>query len=162
MAWNNTDGLYLKYGTERTKPNVAGEYRTYGRLHEVGVKIDLTGLNQNEVIQSDVTVIPSGVIVQEVEVDVQTAAATGVAIDVGLTRLDRSTEIDFDGLIAALVTASMAGGKKIVLTNGSTSAGALIGGSALANPGFISASATTATAFTAGFIVITIGNPKTS
>jgi hypothetical protein len=105
MATNNADGLLLKYGTAKTVANLGGEYRTYGRLHEVEIKMDLTALTQSEVIQSDVTVIPSGVILQEVEVDVKTAAATGVAIDVGLTRLDRTTEVDFDGIIAALATA---------------------------------------------------------
>jgi hypothetical protein len=156
MATNNADGLLLKYGTAKAVANLGGEYRTYGRLHEVEIKMDLTALNQNEVIQSDITVLPSGVILQEVEVDVKTAAATGVAIDVGLTRLDRTTELDFDGIIAALATASMAAGKKIIISNGSTSAGALIGGSALANPAFVSASATTATAFTTGYVIITI------
>jgi hypothetical protein len=157
MAYFNSDGLLLKYGTERGLPTQGGEYKTYGRLHEIEIQIDMTKLTDpTETIQSDVTILPSGVIIQEVEIDVKTAAATGVAIDIGLTRLDRATELDYDGIVAALATASIAAGKKIVITNGSTSAGALIGGSALANPAYISASRTTATAFTAGYIVVTI------
>src|SRR5687768_4698654 len=116
MAYTNPDGLRLKYGTERTTPNIAGEYRTYGRLHEVEVKLDLTALTETETIVSDVTVIPSGVIIQEIEINTKTAAATGVAVDIGLIKLDRTTEVDYDGLVAAFPTASMnAAGEKTIL-----------------------------------------------
>lgn len=156
MAYTNADGLRLKFGTERTTPNLAGEYRTYGRLHEVEVKIDLTALNQNEVIQSDVTVLPSGVIIQEIEINTKTAAATGVAIDLGLIKTDRTTEVDYDGLLAAFPTASMnAAGEKNIISDNTTYDGALIGATT-AFPAHITCSATTATAFTAGYIVVTI------
>lgn len=152
----NADGLLLKYGTSRTTANVAGEYRTYGRLHEVEVKLDLTALTESETIVSDVTVIPSGVIIQEVEINTKTAAATGVAIDLGLIRLDRTTEVDYDGLLAAFPTASMnAAGEKNIISDNTTYDGALIGATT-ANPAFITCSRTTATAFTAGYVVVTI------
>lgn len=157
MAQMNGDGLYLKFGTEKVVPGKGGEYRQNGRLHEVELRIsDLTTLTETETIVDDQIVIPSGVIVQEVEVNTKTAAATGVAIDLGLIRLDRTTEYDYDGLLAAFPIASMnAAGEKTIVSDNTTVDGALVG-AVLANPAYVSASRTTATAFTAGDIVITI------
>jgi len=162
MAYLDNTGLYRKYGTEKTVANLAGEYKNYGLLREVELKIDLTKLTQSEVIQSDQIWLPKGARIVEVEVLAQTAAATGTAIDVGLTRDDRSTEIDFDGLLAAFVTASMntAGERSIIrkdvtVPTGLAGTGALIG-TTLANTGYISASQTDATNFTAGVIILTI------
>src|SRR3990167_4174105 len=98
MTWLNNDSLLRKFGTEQATANLAGEYRTTGHLHEVEVKIDLTDLTQTETIQSDVTVIPSGSRIVEVQVVTHTVAATGTAIDIGLIRTDRTTEIDYNGL----------------------------------------------------------------
>lgn len=156
-SWLDPDGLYRKFGTDKTTANHGGEYRTHGQLREVEVKIDLTALTQSEVIQSDTIFIPAGARIEEVQITVLTAAATGVAIDVGLTRTDRSTEIDFDGILAAFVTATMTVGNKVTLVKSGTQAGALVGsGVSLANVGYISASATTSTAFTTGSILLNI------
>lgn len=157
MAYLNPDNLYLKFGTEKATATKAGEYRNTGQFHEVELKLDLTALTQSETIQADVITIPAGARIAEVKVVTHTAAATGVAIDLGLIKSsDRSTEIDYDGLLAAFVLASMdAAGETTILTKGSATAGALIGTN-LAFTGLISCSATTATAFTAGVIYVTI------
>jgi hypothetical protein len=76
---------------------------------------------------------------------------------VGLVRTDRTTEIDFDGILAAMPTATMTAGNKVTLVKGGTNVGALVGsGTSIANVGYITASATTATAFTAGVILLEI------
>lgn len=156
MAWMNEDGLYIKYGTEKATPNVAGEYVTVGALREVEVEIDLTDLTESETVQSDVTFIPSGARIQEIEVIAETAAVTGTAIDLGLIRTDRSTELDYNGLLAAFVTASMnADGETTVLRVGSSTVGALVG-TTLANTGYITCSRTDSTAFTAGLLKVKI------
>lgn len=157
MAYLTADNLYLKFGTEKATATKAGEYRNNGQLHEVELKLDLTALNQSEVIQADVITIPTGARIAEVKVIAHTAAATGVAIDLGLIRSsDRTTEIDYDGLLAAFPLASMdATGETTVLTKGSSFAGALVGATT-SQIGLISCSATTATAFTAGLIYVTI------
>jgi hypothetical protein len=159
MSYFNADGLLQKYGTEQSTPNVAGEYRTTGSDHEIEVVIDLTTLDQTEAIQSDVTVIPAGAFIKEVELTVQEAAATGVALDVGLIRLDRSTELDYNGLIDAEVKADIDNlGDVISYTAagvGASSGGALIG-TVLVYTGHITASATTATAFTTGIMRIKV------
>lgn len=155
-TWTNNDGLTLKYGLDRTTGTKGGEYRTNGLLREVEFKINLADLTETETVQSDVVFIPAGVRIAEVKVYTTTAAATGVAVDLGLVRTDRTTEIDYDGLLAAFPTASMnAAGETLVLTQGSTNVGALVG-TTTANVGYVTASRTTATAFTAGAIVVHI------
>lgn len=157
----HADGVFQKYGVTKAIPAAGGEYCNTGLLREVEVKIDLTTLTQAEVILLDVTLIPK-LRIHEVEVITLTGAVTGTAIDVGLTREDRSTELDFDGLLAAFVTASMntAGENSIIrrdvtVPTGLVGTGALIG-TTLTNPGYISASRTDATAFTAGLILVKI------
>lgn len=157
MSWFNTDNLLLKFGNEKATVTPAGEYHNYTQMHEVEVKIDLTTLTQTETIIADVTSIPKNARIAEVKVVTHTAAATGTAIDLGLIRMsDRSTEIDYDGLLAAFPTASMnAAGETTVLTAGVATGGALLG-TTTSQIGMISASRTDATAFTAGVLYVTI------
>lgn len=154
-TWTN-DGLTRKFGLDKTTGTKGGEYRTHGLLREVEFKINLADLTETETVQSDVVFIPTGARIAEVKVITTTAAATGTAIDVGLVRTDRTTEIDYNGLLAAFVTASMnAAGETVILTQGSSTAGALVG-TTTANVGYVTASRTDATAFTAGAIVLAI------
>lgn len=152
----NADGLALKYGTDRATVGRGGEYVTVGATRELELKLTLTDLTEAETILSDAAVLPAGARIQEVEIVTNTAAATGVAIDVGLIRQDRTTEIDYDGLLAAFPTASMnAAGEKVVISDNTTYDGALVG-TTLVYPSYISASRTTATAFTAGSVYLRI------
>lgn len=156
MAWMNSDGLYLKHGPEKTVAGKAGEFSPSNDLHEVQLILDLTALTAAETIQSDTVILPAGARIQEVETVTHTAAATGTAVDLGLIRTDRTTELDYDGLLAALPTASMnAAGEKNTFSDNTTYDGALVG-TTLAYSGYISASRTDATAFTAGVIRVKI------
>lgn len=153
--------LYIKYGTEKATPTIGGEYANYGTgMHTVEFKIDLTTLTESETPLSDSVFFPSGARVQSVELQTVTAAATGVAIDVGLIRTDRSTQIDYDGFLAAAPLAIMdLAGERTVFTAATTvpasatGTGALIGTSTT-NVGYVTCSRTTATAFTAGVIIV--------
>lgn len=158
MAWLNGDNLYRKYGTEQATVQKGGEYRFDGPEHMIEIKLDLTTLTETETIQADTIFFPKGARISKVDVVTHTAAATGTAIDVGFIRSsDRSTEIDYDGLVAALVTASMnVPGETVRLTAGTTSAGAMVGTTTATYVGHISASRTSATAFTAGVVYIRI------
>lgn len=158
MAWVDNTGLYQKYGTEQTVTSTGGEYRNNGGVREIEIKIDLTTLTEAETIINDNIWFPAGVVISEVEIYVDTAAATGTAIDIGLVRAsDRTTEIDFDGIVAAAATATLTKGAKLVLVKGSTGVGALItNGTSIANVGHITVSRTSATAFTAGVIRVRI------
>lgn len=160
-AFLHSDGVYQKYGVTKAVPAIGGEYCNVGGLREIEIRVDLTTLTQTETILSDVTLVPK-MRIQEVEIITTTAAATGTAIDVGLIREDRTTEIDYDGLLAAAPIAVMnSAGERTIYTSVTTvpatqtGTGALIG-TTLTNPGYISASRTDATAFTAGIIVIKI------
>ena len=158
MAWNDNDGLHRKYGVEKTVPEVAGDYKTFGPLREVEVKIDLTTLSTStQTILSDTVYFPK-LRVEQVVIEVQTAATSGgsATLDVGLvSSSDRTTEIDFDGFIAAQALAGInTAGKKITYINGTTSAGALIG-TTVATVGHLVAKAGTA-AFTAGVVYVRV------
>lgn len=158
QSWLNSDGLYLKYGPDKATAKIAGEYRKDGRLHEIEVKIDLTDLTETETIVDDTVLIPANVVIQEVEIVTLTAATTGAAIDLGLIQTNRSTEIDYDGLLAAFPTASMnAAGEKTIITDNTTYDGVKIGANPVSTvPGHITCSRTTSTAFDTGVIYVTI------
>ena len=158
-TWQNSDGLRVKFGTdEATSTHPAGSY-CLGDEQVCEVVIDLTELTATETVLNDAAWVPANAHITKVEVVTLVAAATGTAIDVGFIDQDYSTEIDYNGLLAAYVTATMnAVGETNVLyevgsspTTGLTTMGALVG-QELTNTGYISASRTDATAFTAGKI----------
>lgn len=157
MSWVDNTGLLNKYGTEQTVTSTGGEYKTFGEAREIEVKIDLTTLTEAETIINDNIFFPVGMVIQEVEIYVDTAAATGTGIDIGLIQTDRSTEIDYDGIVAASLTATLTKGAKLLLVKGSTSVGALItNGTTTTSVGHITCSRTSSTAFTAGVIRVRI------
>jgi len=159
--WLNTDGLYLKFGPEKATPNKGGEYRTVGALREIKFKIDLTTLTELETPLSDTVFFPK-MRIHSVDVLTHTAAVTGVAIDLGLVQTNRTTEIDFNGLLAAFPTAQMGtAGEHTIIQQDTTIPTTMVGLGALIGttttlPGYVTCSRTTATAFTAGVIVVTI------
>jgi len=160
-TWLNPDGLFVKFGQDKTTPNKGGEYVTVGALREIKFKIDLTTLTELETPLSDTTFFPKMRIV-DVEVLTHTVAATGVAIDLGLVRTDRTTEIDFNGILAAYPVAQMStAGERVLIQQEVTVPTTMVGlgaliGTTTTNPGLVTCSRTTATAFTAGVIVVTI------
>lgn len=157
MAYMDNTGLYVKYGTEQTVATKGGEYVNDGADREIEFTVDLTTLTETETPLSDVVFFPAGMKITEVEIYVETAAATGTAIDIGLVRTDRTTEIDFDGIVAAAATATLTVGSKLTLVKGSTGVGALItNGTPTPFVGYVTASRTTATAFTAGLLKVRV------
>lgn len=158
MGWYNSDGLYVKFGTEEAQVGKAGMYRTAGPQQMCELTIsDLTALTTTGVIQDYNVVLPKNARIEKVEVITTTAVTSGgsATLDIGLIRTDTSTAYDDDGLVAALALTSFdSAGETAALTVGSTSAGALIG-TTLANNGYLVASYNTA-AFTAGAIKVRI------
>jgi|SwirhisoilCB3_FD_contig_111_664941_length_8816_multi_4_in_0_out_0_3 acetaldehyde dehydrogenase (acetylating) len=162
MAYLDSSGLYVKTGLEQTVPLTGGDYRTYGELREIELNLDLTKaplLSAGPIIVNDQIFFEKNMVVQEVEIYTTTAATGSTAtLDIGLIAVDRATEIDFNGFIAALAQSSTnlsTAGNKTVYTKGSTGAGALIGGSAVGTSGYICMNYNTA-AFTAGNIKVRI------
>lgn len=154
--WTNSDGLRIKIGASEANVTQGGEYNQTGQNHEVQVRFNLTSLGTASALLEPGIIIPKGARIESVEVLTETAATGATAVlNVGLVRLDNTTAIDADGLVAALaVTALDAAGEKNTLTPGSTGAGALIG-TTLANAGKFVADYDTA-AFTAGVVLITV------
>lgn len=160
MAYFNTDGLYIKMGREEGAQAKGGTYRTHGALQQTEVKLDLVtdALVATSIVGSSSgqlgTIIPGGVRIEAVEIVNEVAATSGgsATLDLGLVRLDRTTAIDIDGLVAAAALAGYnAAGERLYLTPGITGAGALVG-TTTAFPGYIVANYGTA-AFTAGKVI---------
>lgn len=156
-TWFNNDGLMLKYGPTKAVATTAGDYKTFGELREVELTIDLTTLTSSPVIVNDVTFFQAGVKIQQVIVIASTAAVGATAtLDIGLQKLDRATEIDYNGIVAALPVGSIdATGEQTTLTPGATYAGVLMGTTTGSDPGYLTANYNTA-AFTAGVVRVRI------
>jgi len=159
-TWTNDDGLYIRYGTSEDTQAKGGSYPTgVAGMHVSEVRIaDMTTLSTTDTIMSDSVIIPAGAFISKVELLVDTACTSGGAaiLDVGLIRLDRSTQLDYDGFIASGALTTMdADGDIVEYTQGSTAHGALIG-TALAYAGLVTASEADANAYTAGAVRIRI------
>jgi len=156
MAWTNSDGLRVAFGSEEATVSTAGAYNKKDMEHEVEAVLTLTAITASAaLVGSNTLVIPKGARITRLKIIAETAATSGgsATLNFGLQRLDRSTELDYDGFIAALAkTAYDAAGETTDITVGSTGAGALIG-TTLANPGYLTADYDTA-AFTAGVLRI--------
>ena len=149
----NADGLAIRYGTSEATVGATGAHVTMaeGGVHVVEVVIDLAALptaaSGNEQIQSETVTIPNGAFIEKVEILVTEEPTTSGSpnLDLGLVDQDRSTELDFNGLLAA-ADAFETGtdlGARVEYVKGTTEAGALIG-TVLTNTGLITASADTA------------------
>lgn len=153
QTWLNNDKLYIKYGTTQATSNVAGEYHYDGPRHCIEID-DLTLANvtatDGSYFVSDQVFFPKNARIEAVEVIAETAATgTGAVLNLGLCQTDRSTEIDFNGLLAAFPQTSLTPAGKYTLNHeGDTYAGALIG-TTTSTVGYIVADYDTA-AFTAG------------
>jgi len=149
------DGLLRKYGNTKTVPNYAGEYKLYGDLREVEVRIDLTLLSATALIVSDQVFFPKSVRIEEVVLDVQTAVTGSSTLSVGLIQSDRSSVIDATAFLNAETQTNMATvGKKITYDSTTTNHGTKLG---VTNTtvGYITATGT-GTAFTAGVVYVRI------
>jgi len=129
MSWFNADGLLLKYGQEKVVPTKAGEYKTFGPLREIEVKIDISTLTTSSQILSDQVYFEKGVFLEEVQIEVQTAVATITSLSVGLYQSnDRSTAIDETAFIAAQTTSGLnTAGNKITYVKGTSLGGTQLG-----------------------------------
>lgn len=162
MAYVNADGLHVMTDGEEGITRSHGAYLDYGPTPgNAEVVIDFSQIGSTAAIPGGTGVfgisIPKNKQIEEVELFVENAFTSGgsATLDVGLVRLDRTTELDYDGLVAALALTSIdAKGEKVVLRVGSTGAGALIG-QTLTNPGLVTVRYNTA-AYTAGKLKVRI------
>jgi hypothetical protein len=150
--WLNNDGLYVQYGTTKATPTTAGDYLSYGETREIELTVTLAGTAGGATsILGNTTFLPSGVFIESVEMDVETAAAGGTSFSIGTIRSDRATTGTggtaagsfITGEVLATVTPA---GKKVIYTAGVSAAGTAIG---------------TTTSFTDGFAYLTLTNVGT-
>jgi hypothetical protein len=158
----NADGLVVLYHKAQGVADKSGVYvNTAGDRHILEAIISLPGLptvaSGNKQIQSNTVTVPNGAFIEMVRV-VVLKETTGVNanLNVGLVDQDCSTEIDFDGFLAA--ADAFNGGTDLGtvtdFTVGTTEAGALIG-TKITNTGLITAHADTAD-FTAGVVKVQV------
>lgn len=157
--WINSDGLRVRFGTDEATTVRGGSVQPNGEDLQIIFKVKLTEAATGSALipRTQGIVIPAGVRLEEVMVKVDTAATSGgsATLNLGLNRLDTTTAIDADGLVAALALTSIdAAGDTLALRVGSTSVGALVG-TTLAYPGVLVFDYDTA-AFTAGELTVTV------
>lgn len=143
MSWQNSDGLYVKFGLEESKVAQGGEVNKFSDIHEYVVTVDYSEMlsatyaiiDGGSAVGPQGVVIPEGLRITEVEVFAQSAFTSSGTIgsatfSIGLKkRSDRSTELDHDGLLTASFVGSSidAQGETSVIRIGSTGVGALVG-----------------------------------
>lgn len=135
-TWLNNDGLELKFGTERAKPNIVGEYRHDGPTRVIEINFDYTDLPavaDNSVIISDNISLPIGAIVEKVEifcsVDMD-SSGDAMTLNVGWIDTDRTNNAVVDAFVVAATQAELNTGG----TNVSGWVGTAVGGNKLTSP----------------------------
>ena len=154
--WVNSDGLFIPYGASEVTVVRVGEY-DYDTKHVVSAVVALASLplfnattDSDVQILSDTVTIPNGALIEGVTITILKAiTGSNANLDFGLVDQDRTTEIDFDGLLVAWDN-STALGTIEVLVKGGQDIGALVG-TKLTNTGLLTARADTAD-FTAGVV----------
>lgn len=154
MSWLNSDGLYIKYGTEESAVARGGEVINESLDSVIEFTIDykdllsatptLLGQASGTEQGSVGIVIPAGLFIREVETIAVTAFTSSGTIgsstlQIGLVRAtDRSTVMSNTALTTASFVGSSidAAGEDTVLRVGSTGAGAYIG-TTIANDGLV-------------------------
>lgn len=159
-VWDSPDGLRVYFPGTGHVVTRGGEVDNTGR-HWVEVVVDLTTLpdfaSGNQQMIAENVLIPKGAQIEQVDVVTTVGAVSSgsATLNVGLVRQDRTTELDFDGLVALLAkTAIDTVGETVELRVGSTGAGALVG-TKLANSGYLVAYPGTAN-FSAGKVMVRV------
>lgn len=149
-TWTNADGLYIKYGVDESKQALGGHVNQDGGVHTLEFVITAADFNAlTNTILGDGVFIPGNAFIISSNFSVEQAFTGATAtVDFGLVRKNRTTEIDFDGLDAAIAVAALSARASI---NGD---GALIG-TRLSQPALVTARNNTAD-LTAGRGVLTI------
>ncbi len=112
-TWLNNDGLRVKFGADSVKTALVGEYTTDGPRRFLEVEISagrLPAFSAGAItIADNYCRIPSGVIIEEVEVLVTTAfTSSGAAtLNVGMVDTDGTSNADIDAFVAAATIAEL-------------------------------------------------------
>lgn len=142
-----TGGTRKHYGPRTTEDKVPSVIRTASETVEMVVDFNYDDLPAASTNDALVLSIPAGAFIESALLSVKDAWVGGTDIDIGLQQSD-GTEIDNDGIDAAVLTAALTAGAHIV------SDGVLIGASIGAAAGQIVVAATGV--YTAGSAKLTV------
>lgn len=151
MAWTNADGLVVRFGNERAEvmPNgwtQEGIHKTL--VHKI---TDATALGDTDTaaVNPHEAFIPAGAVITRATFNVKTAFAGATAVlDLGLKQAD-GTNIDDDGIDAAVAVTALDAAGDTIVCDGAYIADGDLTGVRLATDAYIMATYDTA-AFTAG------------
>lgn len=158
-VWFNPDGLYQKFQRDAGLVTTgAVQVEATGGRTVIELVIDATTLTSVAgTVIFDNIVFPKEGWVEQVQtiVDVACSTASSPTFDLGLVQLDRTTEIDFNGFVAAAAATTLDEINETTTYNKVTGAGGALLGTDVAHPGYICANYNTA-AFTTGKIRVKI------
>lgn len=137
-VWLNGDGLRVYFPGD-LPDTTGGEFPGAGEFREITVELDVADLTTTPAVLDNFIIVPRNSRIHAVRVTAETVAATITSVDIGLKRLNGTTELDHNGLVDQLVLASLnVAGETNTITAGGTSAGALVG-TTTAYPGLLCA-----------------------
>ncbi len=161
-TWTNNDGLRIVYGTDEATAGKAGAHNLLGTYHVLEAKVLYSDIGSSAAILDHNLVIPKNARIDKVEVVSTTlmdSSGNGAALNIGTIQKSSTTgaetELDYNGLVAALPEASMdpAGDYQVIDVN-HTYKGAQLG-TTLAVNGYLCFDYDTE-AFTAGAILVRV------
>lgn len=162
QTWLNADGLYVKFNGSAGTATTAGQYAAEGDRSITELEIDLSKLTSTAgTVLFDNVIIPKDAWIEKILVRVAVPATSSGDVDtgtfdLGLVRFDRTTEIDYDGLIQQMVEDDLDTlNTEQALTINTAGKGGDLMGTQLANSGYICGNFNT-TAFTAGKVRVLI------
>jgi len=122
-TWINEDGLTVRFDKDRlNQKKQSGAYNFGGPTETIEIFVNLADLTATNAVIEEGVRLPTGYLLESAELAVDEVGAGGSAIDIGIVAADRTTEVDYNGVIAAAATSAVnAVGKQTVAT------GALVG-----------------------------------
>lgn len=117
-TWYNNDGLELKYGLDKVKNGLTGEFRYDGPVNCIEIEFDYSRLPtvaQNSVLIGDNYTLPVGAKIERVEIqNFVNFVGSGATLNVGFINTDRTNGVDVDAFVVAATIAELnAGGTNI-------------------------------------------------
>jgi hypothetical protein len=119
-TWYNNDGLELKYGLDKVKNGLTGEFRYDGPVNCIEIEFDYSRLPtvaQNSVLIGDNYTLPVGAKIERVEIQNFVnfdSAGDAMTLNVGWINTDRTNGVDVDAfVVAATQTELNTGGTNI-------------------------------------------------
>lgn len=157
--WYNNDGLFIQYGTDEAITAKSGELNVQGeKLQQTEYVVAAVGLSSTAAtptILDYTSYVPKGSRIHQIQTisEVACTSAGSPTLDFGFQRTDHSTELDYNGCLAAQAFTTVDGLGETTTTNfGSAAAGALVG-TTLAFNGVPTVNTNSGT-YTAGTIII--------